>query len=170
MGAARWLLHCGISVASAARFMADMGHQQKGSTSAFLVCFFLRKRTLPGLCRGPPARAGLATGANVRLPIPIAAFGPQGRFSQLSAIGLNRSRGRVPVAQVAHLSHIRSGRKRPVLRSNCFNTLRASPCEQIDKPKTNPHRPMIRITNVNVSGIADTRDGLDERLENRSFE
>jgi hypothetical protein len=53
---------------------------------------FLRKRTLPGLCRGPPARAGLATGPNVRLPTPIAAFGPQGRLSQLSARALNRSR------------------------------------------------------------------------------
>jgi hypothetical protein len=29
---------------------------------------------------------------------------------------------------------------------------------------------MIPINECNVSGIADMRDGLDERLENRSFE
>jgi len=42
--------------------------------------------------------------------------------------------------------------------------------EQIDKPKTNSHRQMIPYNECNVSGIADIRDGLDERLENRSFE
>ena len=42
--------------------------------------------------------------------------------------------------------------------------------EQIDKPKTNSHRPMIPCNECNVSGIAGMRDGLDERLENRSFE
>jgi hypothetical protein len=39
--------------------------------------------------------------------------------------------------------------------------------EQIDNPKTNSHRPMIRDVTYRES---HTRDGLDERLENRSFE
>jgi hypothetical protein len=42
-----------------------------------------------GRCRGLAAAPGTRQtgegGPNVRLPIPIAAFGPQGRFSQLSA-------------------------------------------------------------------------------------
>jgi hypothetical protein len=37
-------------------------------------------------------RARLAGWPNVRLPLPIAAFRARGRFSQLSAIALNRSR------------------------------------------------------------------------------
>jgi hypothetical protein len=32
----------------------------------------------------------------------------------------------------------------------------------IDKPKINSHRPMIPDNECNVSGIADTRDGVDE--------
>jgi len=35
----------------------------------------------------------------------------------------------------------------------------------MDKPKPIPHRPMIPHNECNVSGIADMRDGLDERLE-----
>ena len=47
---------------------------------------FLKKADAAGPCRGPRARAGLATGANVRLPIPIAGFRAQGRLGQFGAI------------------------------------------------------------------------------------
>jgi hypothetical protein len=65
-GLANRLLHCGISVASADGFMAEMGHQQKGSKLAFLVCFFRRKRTLTGFRPGAPsikARSNVARNA-----------------------------------------------------------------------------------------------------------
>jgi hypothetical protein len=54
LGEAR-LLHCGISVASPARFMAEMGHQVACSGRGYLVRSCERKRTLQGLAAAPGA-------------------------------------------------------------------------------------------------------------------
>ena len=62
------LLHCGISVAPAAKFMAVMGHQLARSGQAYHVRSWSRKRTLPGLLR-PPGRVRLAGVAQCPLTV-----------------------------------------------------------------------------------------------------
>jgi hypothetical protein len=57
---------------------------------------------------------------------PKAAFEPEGRLGQLSARGLNRSRGRVPVARSAQLSRFGGGRKRHEIARVALPTLNSS--------------------------------------------
>jgi hypothetical protein len=69
----------------ASTLMSEMGHQLACSGRGYLVRSCLGKRTLPGLAAAPCGAADWRGLPNVRLPYTKAAFGPQGRFSQLSA-------------------------------------------------------------------------------------